>query len=38
LAEIPEFLAKQEMRKQGMDEFYINMATSFNETDDPKKF
>jgi preprotein translocase subunit SecA len=32
----PEFLAKQEMRKQGMDEFYINMATSFNETDDPE--
>ena len=30
----PEFLAKQEMRKQGLDEFYINMATSFNETDD----
>ena len=30
----PEFLAKQEMRKQGMDEYYINMATSFNETDD----
>jgi len=30
----PEYLAKQEMRKQGMDEFYINMATSFNETDD----
>jgi preprotein translocase subunit SecA len=30
----PEFLAKQEMRKQGTDEFYINMATSFNETDD----
>jgi len=30
----PEFLAKQEMRKQGIDEFYINMATSFNETDD----
>ena len=22
------------MRKQGLDEFYINMATSFNETDD----
>ncbi len=30
----PEFLAKQEMRKQGTDEFYINMATSFHETDD----
>lgn len=30
----PEFLAKQEMRKQGMDEFYINMSTSFNETTD----
>ncbi|HZK26836.1 MAG TPA: preprotein translocase subunit SecA [Thermoclostridium sp.] len=30
----PEFLAKQQMRKQGMDEFYINMATSFNETND----
>ncbi|MDD4295756.1 MAG: preprotein translocase subunit SecA [Ruminiclostridium sp.] len=30
----PEFLSKQEMRKQGTDEFYINMATSFNETDD----
>ncbi|NLO41093.1 MAG: preprotein translocase subunit SecA, partial [Ruminiclostridium sp.] len=30
----PEFLAKQEMRKQGMDDFYINMSTSFNETDD----
>ncbi len=32
----PEFLAKQEMRKGGTDEFYINMATSFNETDDPE--
>jgi len=30
----PEYLAKQEMRKQGMDEFYINMSTSFNETRD----
>ncbi len=30
----PEFLAKQEMRKQGMDEYYINMSTSFNETND----
>jgi preprotein translocase subunit SecA len=30
----PEFLAKQEMRKQGMDEFHVNMSTSFNETDD----
>ncbi len=30
----PEFLAKQDMRKQGMDDFYINISTSFNETDD----
>ena len=30
----PEFLAKQEMRKQGMDDFYISMSTSFNETGD----
>ena len=30
----PEYLAKQEMRKQGMDEYYINMATSFHETND----
>ena len=30
----PEYLAKQEMRKQGMDEYYISMATSFNDTDD----
>lgn len=30
----PEFLAKQEMRKMGFDEHLINMATSFNDTDD----
>ncbi|NMA65739.1 MAG: preprotein translocase subunit SecA [Clostridiaceae bacterium] len=30
----PEFLAKQEMRKMGMDDALITASTSFNETDD----
>jgi len=30
----PEFLAKQEMRKMGMDDALITAATGFNETDD----
>jgi preprotein translocase subunit SecA len=30
----PEFLAKQEMRKQGIDETLIEAATTLNETDD----
>jgi len=30
----PEFLAKQEMRKQGIDEMLIEAATTLNETDD----
>jgi len=30
----PEYLAKQEMRKQGYPEDLINQSTSFNETDD----
>ncbi len=31
----PEFLAKQEMRKQGMDDELIEAATALNETADP---
>lgn len=30
----PEYLAKQEMRKQGFDEYLVSMAVSFNDTDD----
>ena len=30
----PEFLAKQEMRKQGMDEDLIEQSTTLNETDE----
>mgnify|MGYP000991734335 FL=1 len=32
----PEFLAKQEMRKQGMEESLILASSSFDETDDPQ--
>ncbi|NLX63370.1 MAG: preprotein translocase subunit SecA [Clostridiaceae bacterium] len=32
----PEFLARQEMRKQGFEESLIMAAGSFNETDDPE--
>jgi len=30
----PEYLAKQEMRKQGYDDYLISMATGFTDTDD----
>ena len=32
----PEFLAKQQMKQEGFEDFYINEATSFAQTDDEK--